>query len=56
MQTLISQGYNIFRVAFAMERLVPDKLTNTISAAYLKNLTDSVNYITNKGATVILDP
>ncbi|KXX75689.1 Endoglucanase gh5-1 [Madurella mycetomatis] len=40
-QTLVSQGYNTFRVAFSMERL---------------HLTDSVNYITNTGAWAVLDP
>jgi hypothetical protein len=56
LQTLMSQGYNIFRVAFAMERLVPNNLSGSYSTAYLANLTASVNYITNKGAYVILDP
>ncbi|KAK9426613.1 putative Cellulase [Seiridium unicorne] len=54
--TLISEGYNIFRVAFAMERLVPDELTNTADAAYLANLTAVVDYITDNGAYAILDP
>ncbi|KAH8159462.1 glycosyl hydrolase family 5 [Xylaria polymorpha] len=54
--TLRSQGYNLFRVAFSMERLVPDKLTNAASAAYLKNLTATVNYITSNGGYAVLDP
>ncbi|KAI1167242.1 glycoside hydrolase family 5 protein [Nemania serpens] len=54
--TLRSQGYNIFRVAFAMERLVPTQLTNPADANYLKNLTATVNYITSNGAYAILDP
>ncbi|KAI0542082.1 glycoside hydrolase family 5 protein [Xylaria digitata] len=54
--TLFEQGYNIFRVAFSMERLVADKLTNDIAADYLKNLTATVDYITAKGAYAILDP
>ncbi|KAI1430485.1 endoglucanase [Xylaria sp. CBS 124048] len=54
--TLISQGYNIFRVAFAMERLVPNELTNSPDAGYLQNLTDTVNYITSNGAYAIVDP
>ncbi|KAI1337616.1 cellulase [Xylariaceae sp. FL0016] len=54
--TLIGQGYNIFRVAFAMERLVPDDLTNAADSAYLANLTSTVNYITDNGAYAVLDP
>ncbi|KAI1858950.1 hypothetical protein JX265_005781 [Neoarthrinium moseri] len=54
--TLISEGFNIFRVAFSMERLVPDKLTNAAADAYLRNLTATVNYITENGAQAILDP
>ncbi len=39
-----------------MERLVPNQLTGSFDAAYLKNLTDTVNFITNAGAWAILDP
>ncbi|KAI8630934.1 carbohydrate-binding module family 1 [Xylariaceae sp. FL1651] len=53
--TLMSQGYNIFRVAFAMERLVPNTLTGSADAGYLQNLTATVNYITSNGAYAILD-
>ncbi|KAI1132188.1 glycoside hydrolase family 5 protein [Nemania abortiva] len=56
MSTLISQGYNIFRVAFAMERLVPTTLTSAGEPNYLKNLTATVNYITSNGGYAILDP
>ncbi|KAK1757883.1 endoglucanase 3 [Echria macrotheca] len=55
-QTLISQGYNTFRVCFSMERLVPNTLTSSFDASYLKNLTDTINYITNAGAYAIPDP
>ncbi|KAI0506570.1 glycoside hydrolase family 5 protein [Xylaria bambusicola] len=54
--TLMADGYNLFRVAFSMERLVPDKLANDVSANYLKNLTATIDYITDKGAYAILDP
>ncbi|KAI0154335.1 cellulase [Xylariaceae sp. FL1272] len=54
--TLIGDGYNIFRVAFAMERLVPDELTGAADPAYMANLTGTVNYITSNGAYAILDP
>jgi endoglucanase len=46
----------MFRVAFAMERLVPSTLTNSLDAAYLANLTTTVNAITNAGAYAVLDP
>jgi hypothetical protein len=52
----MSQGYNIFRVAFSMERLTPGSITSSASDAYLKNLTETVNYITDKGSYAILDP
>ncbi|KAK3989891.1 glycoside hydrolase [Cladorrhinum sp. PSN332] len=55
-QTLINQGYNTFRVGFAMERLSQNGLTNAFDAAYLRNLTQSINYITGAGAYAVLDP
>lgn len=55
-QTLINDGYNAFRVDFLMERLVPNQMTSSFDAAYLKNLTEVVNFITNAGATAVLDP
>ncbi|GAP83795.1 putative endoglucanase 3 [Rosellinia necatrix] len=54
--TLINDGYNLFRVAFSMERLVPNQMTSAADANYLKNLTATVNYITSNGAQAILDP
>ena len=52
----MSQGYNIFRIPFLMERMVPDTLTNALNAAYLQNYTQTVNYITNKGGYAVVDP
>jgi endoglucanase len=46
----------MFRVGFAMERLVPNQLTSSFDAGYLRNLTESVNFITNAGAWAVLDP
>ncbi|EGS18971.1 endoglucanase-like protein [Thermochaetoides thermophila DSM 1495] len=54
--TLIRDGMNTFRVAFSMERLVPNTLTSAFDQGYLKNLTETVNYITNNGAWAVLDP
>lgn len=56
MQTLISEGYNIFRVPFKMERLTPSGLTGSFDSAYLADLTSTINYITGKGAYAIVDP
>ncbi|KAK4167116.1 glycoside hydrolase [Cladorrhinum sp. PSN259] len=55
-QTLINQGYNTFRVGFAMERLSQNGLTSSFDSAYVQNLTQSINYITNAGAYAVLDP
>ncbi|KAK4156620.1 glycoside hydrolase [Chaetomidium leptoderma] len=55
-QTLINDGYNTFRVGFLMERLVPNQLTSSFDDAYLKNLTETVNFITNAGSWAVIDP
>ncbi|KAF4342485.1 cellulase precursor [Fusarium beomiforme] len=54
--TLISQGYNTFRVQLRMERTNPSSMTGAFDTAYMKNLTSIVDHITGKGANVILDP
>ncbi|KAJ4297403.1 Endoglucanase 3 [Collariella sp. IMI 366227] len=56
MRTLINDGYNSFRVAFSAERLAPNQLTAPLDPAYLKNLTETVNFITNAGAWAIIEP
>ncbi|KAJ6029746.1 hypothetical protein N7499_005424 [Penicillium canescens] len=55
-QTLRSAGMNIFRVPFAMERLVPGTLTSSMDATYLSDLKSTVNYITSTGAYAVVDP
>lgn len=55
-RTLINQGYNTFRVCFSMERLVPNTLTSSFDPGYLRNLTDTINFITNAGAYAMPDP
>ncbi|KAJ5684456.1 endo-beta-1-4-glucanase B [Penicillium maclennaniae] len=55
-QTLINDGMNIFRVQFMMERMAPNGITGSFDAAYLKNFTTVVDYITNAGAHAIIDP
>ncbi|CAH0032946.1 unnamed protein product [Clonostachys rhizophaga] len=54
--TLIGEGMNIFRVGFSMERLAVNSMTETFAAAYLANLTETINHITSKGAYAVLDP
>ncbi|KAF5976902.1 putative cellulase precursor [Fusarium bulbicola] len=54
--TLISQGYNAFRVQLRMERANPSSMAGPFDTAYMKNLTTIVDHITGKGANVILDP
>lgn len=38
MQTLRDEGMNIFRVAFLMERLVPNQLTGSPDPTYMGDL------------------
>ncbi|KAK5128249.1 hypothetical protein LTR85_002916 [Meristemomyces frigidus] len=54
--TFIAQGMNTFRVNILMERLTPSGLTGGFDAAYLGNLTQQVDYITNAGAYAIICP
>ncbi|KAL2258333.1 hypothetical protein VTK26DRAFT_8389 [Humicola hyalothermophila] len=56
MQTLMNDGYNTFRVAFSMERLVPDELSGDFDEGYLRNLTETVDFITGAGHYAVLDP
>ncbi|TFK99435.1 endoglucanase [Pterulicium gracile] len=53
-----SRGFNSFRIAFLMERLVAPStgVKGPHVQAYLQGLTSIVNYITSKGAYAILDP
>lgn len=51
----VSQGFNLFRINFAMERMTTT-LTGPLVQTYLGNLTDIVNYITNKGAYAMIQP
>lgn len=55
-KTLRGQGYNTFRVQFKMERMTPGSLTSAFNSAYLQNLTQVVNHITQGGGWAVLDP
>ncbi|KAF2669390.1 endo-beta-1,4-glucanase [Microthyrium microscopicum] len=52
----IDKGMNTFRLNFLMERLIPDKMTGSFNAEYLKDMEDSVNFVTGKGAYAMLNP
>lgn len=54
-QTLISEGYNVFRIPFLLERMARGSITATLDSGYLKNLTDVVTHITGKGKFAVLD-
>lgn len=47
---------NIFRIAFMMERLIPDEMTGALDATYLADLKSIVSHITGQGAYAVLDP
>ncbi|KKK16135.1 hypothetical protein P175DRAFT_0516439 [Aspergillus ochraceoroseus IBT 24754] len=53
--TLQSDGFNIFRIPFRMERLT-SQLTGAFDQAYLQNLTSVVNAVTSSGSYAVLDP
>ena len=55
-KTLTNEGFNVFRLPFLMERMVPNTLYGSANSAYLANYTSIVNYITNRGAWAIVDP
>ncbi|KAK6542415.1 hypothetical protein TWF694_006370 [Orbilia ellipsospora] len=54
--TLASQGYNIFRVPFAMERMAVGSVTAPLASGYLAGYTNVINAITNSGAWAVIDP
>ncbi|KAF7168393.1 hypothetical protein CNMCM5623_001476 [Aspergillus felis] len=55
-KTLHDAGMNIFRVAFRMERLIPNTMTGTPDATYMNDLKATVNAITSLGAYAVIDP
>ena len=54
--TFVSKGMNTFRINTLMERMAPNSMTGTLDAAYMGNLTETVNYITRKGAYALICP
>ncbi|EED22610.1 endoglucanase, putative [Talaromyces stipitatus ATCC 10500] len=51
----INQGFNIFRIPFAMERMARGSVGATLDNAYLTNYSVAVDYITSNGAYAVLD-
>lgn len=51
--TFISKGMNMFRINFLMERIIPNSLDGSLDPYYAGNLTQTVNYITSKGAFAV---
>ncbi|KAG5951810.1 hypothetical protein E4U53_002249 [Claviceps sorghi] len=52
---LIKEGYNIFRIPFAMERLAAPSISSPLQAEYLKGLKEIVDSITKQGKHAVLD-
>jgi endoglucanase len=52
----MSEGYNIFRVPFAMERMAPGSVGAALSPTYLANYSAVINHITAKGGWALVDP
>ena len=51
----MSEGYNIFRICFAMERMAVGSLTADLDPYYLGNISNVATYITGKGGYAVLD-
>lgn len=54
--TFLANGMNTIRINTLMERMVPNQMTGAFDTAYMKNLTATVNYVTNKGAYAMIVP
>jgi endoglucanase len=52
----ISKGFNTFRINIMMERIIANQMTNGLDSAYSRDLSDIVNYITNKKAYAMIVP
>ncbi|EAW06830.1 putative endoglucanase [Aspergillus clavatus NRRL 1] len=55
-RTLHDGGMNVFRVAFRMERLIPNKMTGSPDGTYMNDLRSTVEAITSLGAYAVIDP
>jgi len=54
--TLIGDGFNLFRIPILMERIIPTTMTGSLATAYLSGLTTLVDHITvTKGAYAVVD-
>lgn len=52
---LKSQGVSIFRLNFALERLVPNNLTGSFDARYISMLQQNVQAVTSMGSYAMIN-
>jgi endoglucanase len=52
----MNDGFNIFRIAFSMERMTPGSPSSPLNQAYLGNISRVASHITSKGGYAVLDP
>ncbi|KAF2434755.1 endo-beta-1,4-glucanase [Tothia fuscella] len=52
----IAKGMNTFRINFLAERLIANKQDGPMDPVYLKDLKDTVEYVTKKGAWAMIVP
>lgn len=54
--TFIDKGFNAFRLNVLMERLSPDSITGALDSTYLGKIQEQVEYVTGKGAYILISP
>lgn len=54
--TFISKGFNTFRLNIQMERLSPNTIDGNLDATYLDMIKEQVDYVTGKGAYIMINP
>ncbi|RMX97859.1 hypothetical protein D0868_10426 [Hortaea werneckii] len=54
--TFISKGFNTFRLNIQMERLAPNAINGNLDTTYLNMIKEQVNYVTGKGAYMMINP
>ncbi|KAI6826464.1 endo-beta-1,4-glucanase [Hortaea werneckii] len=54
--TFISKGFNTFRLNIQLERLSPNTIDGNLDATYLDMIKEQVDYVTGKGAYIMINP
>ncbi|KAF1989096.1 glycoside hydrolase family 5 protein [Aulographum hederae CBS 113979] len=54
--TFIAKGMNSFRINVLMERMTEGSMSAPFNKAYMKNMTETIEYITNRGAYAMFNP